>query len=220
MTRLTLIASFLLAACGGASSAPSGASTAPASTQVQPSQADDPSCPVAVPGTSVTVEDTPTGAAMVFVTTGDVAELRKRVATMAQMHNDHHSQMGPLPTGNESAADPHAGHGGGHGGHSGHGAKGGSDPHAAHGGGGQGGQGGGDHTGHASGGHGAHGGGEHAGHAGGMIGVHARASAEDIDGGARLVLVVTPADLGKVHDELRKHAQHLANGTCDMEPPK
>lgn len=53
-----------------------------------------------------------------------------------------------------------------------------------------------------------------------MIGVHARASAEDIDGGARLILVVAPGDLGKVQAELRKHAQHLASGTCDMEHPK
>jgi hypothetical protein len=209
MTRLALLASFLLAACGGASSAPSGASTTPASTQAPSSEAGDPSCPVAVPGTSVTVEDTSTGAAMVFVTTGDVSELRKRVAAMAQMHNDHHSQMGPLPSGNEPAGGPHAGHGGGHGGHGGHGAP---DPNAAHAGHGG--------TGHAGGGHGAHGGGEHAGHASGMIGVHARASSEEIDGGARLVLVVAPADLGKVQDELRKHAQHLASGTCDMEHPK
>jgi hypothetical protein len=209
MTRLALLASFLLAACGGASSAPSGASTTPASTQAPSSEADDPSCPVAVPGTSVTVEDTSTGAAMVFVTTGDVSELRRRVAAMAQMHNDHHSQMGPLPSGNEPAGDPHAGHGGGHGGHGGHGAP---DPNAAHAGHGG--------SGHAGGGHGAQGGGEHAGHAGGMIGVHARASSEEIDGGARLVLVVAPADLGKVQDELRKHAQHLASGTCDMEHPK
>jgi hypothetical protein len=195
MTRLTLIASFLLAACGGASSAPTGPSSTSAETQPQPGPAEDPSCPVAVPGTSVTVEDTPTGAAMVFVTTGDVAELRKRVATMAQMHNEHHGAMGALPTGTEAATDPHAGHGGhaGHAGHAGHGGG-----HADHGGG---------HADH---------GGEHASHAGGMIGVHARASAEDVDGGARLVLVVAPADVGTLQAELRKHAQHLGNGTCDM----
>jgi len=172
MTRLALIASFLLAACGGASSSPPAAPSA-AEAPAAP-QDDDPSCPVAVPGTSVTVEDTPTGAAMVFVTTGDVAELRKRVASMVQMHNDQHSKMGPLPTGDEPAADPHAGHGGG----------------------------------------------EHAGHAGGMISVHARAVSEDVDGGARFVLVVAPADVGKVQEELRMHAQHFASGSCSMEHMK
>ena len=42
-----------------------------------------------VAGTSVAVEDTPDGAALVFVTTGDVAAVRKRAATLADMHAHH-----------------------------------------------------------------------------------------------------------------------------------
>ena len=115
---------FALAACGG-SSQPA------APKQPTVTTAADPSCPVTVPGTSVSVEDTNTGAALVFVTTSDVVELRKRVATMAQMHNDQHSAMGPLPDGT-AAEGGHAGHDmGGGGGHTGH-DMGGGGSHAGH----------------------------------------------------------------------------------------
>lgn len=177
-----ILASLLLglAACGGSSPAPA----APAAHHDGADDAGDPSCPVAVPGTSVTVEDTDTGAALVFVTTGDVAELRRRVAEMASMHNDEHGKMGPLPTGTETAAHDHSAHAG-HGDHAGHG--------------------GGDAA-----------GGEHAGHAGGMISVHSKAEASDIDGGARLAFVVSAADVGKMQEELRMHAQHMSSGSCEM----
>ncbi len=49
----------------------------------------DPSCPLLVPGTSVTVEDTAEGPSLVFVTTGDVAGVRSRGAALAAMHNNH-----------------------------------------------------------------------------------------------------------------------------------
>lgn len=66
--RIHKLAPFvLLAACG------SSAKTRPAGTPV-PTAADDPSCPVSVAGTSVTVEDTAGGAALVFVTTGEHAK--------------------------------------------------------------------------------------------------------------------------------------------------
>ena len=111
-TVLASLAFSLLAACGGSGGAPPEATT-PAPTASD----DDPSCPVTVPGTSVTVEDTDTGAALVFVTTGDAAELRTRVASLAEMHNEHHGSMGPLPTGAEAGGGhDHAGHGG----HAGH----------------------------------------------------------------------------------------------------
>jgi hypothetical protein len=186
----TLLLSLLLAACGGASQSAAPSTPAP-HTATSPAPAptdDDPSCPVTVPGTSVSVEDTNTGAALVFVTTGDAAELRRRVGSMATMHNEQHGAMGPLPTGNEDAG--HAGH----------------DMHAMHG----------DHSAH--GGHAGHdmSGGEHAGHAGGMIGVHSKAAAEDIAGGARLVFIAAPNDVAKLQDELRMHAQHFAAGTCQM----
>lgn len=182
-----LAAALTLAACGG-SSTPAASTTPPAARS-----GDDPTCPVSVPGTSVSVEDTATGAAFVFVTTGDVAAVRERVAALAAMHNDHHGKMGPLPDGNEAAAGHD--HGAMHGGHAGHGG---------------GGAGEGDHAGH----------GEHAGHGGGsmgqMIGVHSKAEAVEIDGGARLVLTVGANDVAALQDELRKHAQHLGTGTCAM----
>jgi len=109
----------LLVACGPAATAPSTLSK-----PVAPATAGDPACPVAIAGTSVTVEDTDTGAALVFVTTGDVVDLRKRGALMAQQHNDRHAAMGPLPDGKDSAG----GHDHDHGGHAGHG---GHDNHAA-----------------------------------------------------------------------------------------
>ena len=96
MSRLLLV---LLIACGGTATPP----TAP----LAPTPAADPSCPVEVAGTSVTVEDTDTGAALVFVTTGDVAELRKRDGLLAQKHNDHHAAMGPLPDGTDTAGHEH-----------------------------------------------------------------------------------------------------------------
>jgi hypothetical protein len=49
-------------------------------------------CPMAVEGTTARAEDVEGGAAMVFTTTGDVSELRQRVAAMAEMHNRHHAE--------------------------------------------------------------------------------------------------------------------------------
>jgi hypothetical protein len=186
MQLLKLPALFLaiaLAACGS-SSRPAEPTTT--STKAAPT-ANDPSCPVAVAGTSVTVEDASNGAALVFVTTGDVADVRKRAAALASMHNDHHGKMGALPDGS-SAGGEHAGHD--------------MSGHAGH-----------DMSGHA--GHDMSGG-EHAGHAGGMIGVHSKANVSDIDGGAKVLFVANGADVAKLQSELRMHAQHLASGTCAM----
>ncbi len=109
-----VLAASALGACS--SSAPSAQEpTTPAT--VAGKGAEDPSCPVTVRGTSVSVEDTATGAALVFVTTSDVAELRRRVGAMAEKHNTHHAAMGPLPDGSGDAGG-HAGHDmGGHAGH-------------------------------------------------------------------------------------------------------
>lgn len=167
----SLLFALLLAACGGPSKSP-------ATTKPVPTTADDPTCPVTVAGTSVTAEDTASGAALVFVTTSDVAELRKRVTALAKTHNDHHTAMGPLPTGTEQ------------------GATGGHDHHAMA---------GGDHAGHQMGG------------AGSMIGVHSKATAEDIEGGAKITFIAFPDGVAKLQGELRMHAQHLASGTCKMD---
>jgi hypothetical protein len=48
------------------------------------------------------------------------------------------------------------------------------------------------------------------------IAIHSRASAVDIDGGARLELIAFPDQLGAMRDELRGHAGHLASGHCAM----
>ena len=191
MLFLKLPALFLLvslAACGGATSSTTTATTTPSASPTS----SDPSCPVDVPGTSVSVEDASTGAALVFVTTGDVSELRRRVNAMASMHNDHHGSMGALPDGNDA--------GGGHAGHD-------MSGHAGHGG-----------TGHDAGGHAGHdmSGGTHAGHAGGMIGVHSKAAASEVDGGAKISFVANSADVAKLQSELRMHAQHFSAGTCGM----
>lgn len=174
------------AACGG--SKPSAQDTQPKSVV-----ASDPSCPVAVPGTSVTVEDADSGAALVFVTTGNVAELRKRVDAMAKMHNDHHGSMGALPDGK----DEHAGHD--MSGHAGHDMGSGSGH---------------DMSGHDMSGHDMSG---HAGHAGGMIGIHSKATASEISGGVKLLFVSGSGDVAKLQSELRMHAQHMAGGSCSME---
>jgi hypothetical protein len=101
----TILLSSLLAVV----TACSGSSKSTVKSPKPPIAATDPSCPVAVPGTSVTVEDAANGAALVFVTTGDVSELRRRASAMSKMHNDHHGAMGPLPDGTNQDAG-HAGH--------------------------------------------------------------------------------------------------------------
>ena len=47
-------------------------------------------CPEKVPGTTTRVDDVDGGVTLTFTTTGDVAEVRRRVARMAEMHNQHH----------------------------------------------------------------------------------------------------------------------------------
>lgn len=177
LLRLSTSLVLLLAAACGGSSSPATSTTTPRTSTA----ANDPSCPVAVPGTSVTVEDTPSGAALVFVTTGHVADVRRRAGALAQMHNDHHAAMGPLPDGTD------AGGGHDHAGHAGHDSHKGHDAHAGH-----------------------------AGHAGGMIGVHSKASASDVDAGAKVTFVASGGDVAKLQSELRMHAQHLAAGHCTM----
>jgi hypothetical protein len=66
----------------------------------------DPTCPVLVAGTSVSVEDTSDGAAFVFVTTGDAAAVRTRAAALADRHNKRHAAMGGSSEGHEG----HDGH--------------------------------------------------------------------------------------------------------------
>lgn len=193
LMKLSLLSSLLVlglgagsvAACGG------GASSGSATAQAPRAATGDSSCPASVPGTSVTVEDTDTGAALVFVTTGDVAELRKRVTAMASMHNQHHGAMGPLPDGKDTAG-AHAGHD--MSGHEGHDMSG--------------------HAGHDMSGHEGHDMSKMGG--GGMMGVHSKAKSVEIEGGAKLVFTSGAADVARLQSELRMHAQHMSAGTCAM----
>jgi len=80
---LPLVLGIAVAGCGGKS--PPEQRTTPA----PPAKSDDPTCPLLVPGTSLSVEDTTAGAALVFVTTGDAGAVRARAAALADMHNKH-----------------------------------------------------------------------------------------------------------------------------------
>lgn len=53
-----------------------------------PAVAGDPTCPLLVPGTAVTAEDTADGPSLVFVTTGDATAVRTRGQALAAMHNE------------------------------------------------------------------------------------------------------------------------------------
>ena len=83
MKRLMLLV--VLAACGG-----KGATQPKQPEKPEPpAAAGDPSCPLEVPGTSISVEDTTNGAALVFVTTSDAAAVRTRAQAFAAMHTKH-----------------------------------------------------------------------------------------------------------------------------------
>jgi hypothetical protein len=70
----------LLLACGH----PAAHDTMP--PQPTSSAATDPTCPLEIPGTSVAVEDTAGGGALVFATTGDAAQVQARATSFAAEH--------------------------------------------------------------------------------------------------------------------------------------
>lgn len=152
-------------------------------------KADDPTCPIVVAGTSLTVEDTEDGAALVFVTTGDAAAVQARSRALADMHNAKHAKM----------EAPKAGIGGhDHAGHAGH-------DHAGH-----------DHA-EAQQGDAAQGQMGQTGQMGEMIAAHSTATVAELPNGARVVFAVPAGgDAGALQSELRMHAGHLTHGTCEM----
>jgi hypothetical protein len=164
-----------------------GASKTATTTTIQPTSVDDPSCPVSVPGTTVTVEDTATGAAFLFVTTGDPKLVRTRATALATMHNDMHRAMGALPDGTASTTAVAAG------GHHHH-----HQPAAA--------------TNDSA----AAAGRAMVMPMGQMISVHSRATTTNIEQGARVDFVSSPNDVAQLQNQLRVHAQHLDGGTCEM----
>ena len=62
-------------------------------------------CPIRVPGTSIRVEDTDDGAAMIFVTSGDVDSLRGQIFAMADLHNRIFAAL-PVPRDEPAATRP------------------------------------------------------------------------------------------------------------------
>ena len=175
MTRRSLLTLALALALAGAACTHRGATaSAPQASTATAAQGMEAMCPMTVPDTKVSAEDTATGAALTFTTTPDhVQALREKVAAMAEMHNRHHAGAG-----GHGDMQGSAGAGGMHGGM--HGSM--------------------------------HGG---TGMEGGMVA--ARASAEDVEGGARLVLTPNdPADLPKLQSMVRAHAEHMEQSGCPM----
>jgi len=204
MRLQSILTSLLLSAATVAATACGGSSAAKPTTPPGEKMA-MPMCPAAVPGTSVNAEDTATGGALVFVTTGDAAEVRKRVDAMAKMHNEHHAAMGALPTGDEPSGDmagmDHSKMAGGDMAGMDHSKMAGGDMAGM------------DHSKMAG---GDMAGMDHSKMAGMMISVHSKAVAEDLEGGARLSFIAAPADVATLQGQLRMHAEHMASGSCPM----
>jgi len=145
----------------------------------------DDRCPMGVAGTAVAVEDTATGAALVFASTGDLPSLRARVDGWATRHNQRHGAMGPLPTGDETAAaapaggDPHAHHHHHGGGEAGGAAARSSDPDPA-----------------------------------AWINAHSRAEASETAQGTRLTFTTFPDQVPALQTELRRSAEQLGSSGC------
>jgi len=78
---------FVLALLVGCSSPAKPMPVTPAPSDA-PLASGDPTCPLLVPGTAVTAEDTADGPSLVFVTTGDAAGVRTRGQALAAMHNE------------------------------------------------------------------------------------------------------------------------------------
>lgn len=53
-------------------------------------------CPMKLEGVTVRMDEVDGGAALVFATQGDVAELRRRVAHMVEMHQKHDGRGCPM----------------------------------------------------------------------------------------------------------------------------
>lgn len=122
-------------------------------------------CPMKVEGTTSSVSDTGDGVAISFTTsTGDVAELRRRVHHMAEMHERHHGMKGEGMMGGHNEAPPSPG----------------SSPKK-------------------------------------MMMVPSTATVNDVEGGARIVLVPKdPARLAELRQHARDHVGRMSRGECPM----
>jgi hypothetical protein len=95
MIRVHLVGAAAFALLSACAHAPSAETAARPGMAAQASgQASDMMaiCPMQVPDTTVSATDTLDGEALTFTTSsGQVAELRRRVRAMADMHNQHHA---------------------------------------------------------------------------------------------------------------------------------
>jgi len=76
-----------ITACGSRQRSTEPATSAQARAQTNQQPGGGAMCPMMNAGTQVATSDTSDGVAIVFTTTGDVADLRARVRHMADMHN-------------------------------------------------------------------------------------------------------------------------------------
>jgi hypothetical protein len=130
-------------------------------------------CPMDVPQTTISEDDTANGAAITFKTaSGQVDELRRRVRAMAEMHNQHAATApAPSPGGAGTGAADQA-------------------------------QGPGDH---------------HMGHGHHMMPPPSRANVEDVDGGARVVIVPNDASQADaLRAAARMQAMRMQHHGCAM----
>lgn len=104
MRSLVFVLAAALAACGG-----QPAKHEP--TVAAPVAASDPTCPLEVPGTSITVEDTNDGGALVFVTTGDAADVQKRADAFAAAHGSSASGFAGMVAASAKVTAQHIDHG-------------------------------------------------------------------------------------------------------------
>lgn len=92
-----MLGALALTGCGSSQAPRQPTTSEPAANQTAAAATPDPGaadasgemaehCPMQVSGTTARAEDVEGGAAIVFTTSGDVAELRRRVAHMAEMH--------------------------------------------------------------------------------------------------------------------------------------
>ncbi len=177
-----IIGALALAGCTPAQTAQEPASPAAAEASGKPGammgEGMAGECPMKVDGTSVTAENVEGGVTLSFTTTGDVAELRRRVARMAEMHNGHasgeHSMGMHASAGGDDSPSEHEQRGGMMGG-------------------------------------GMMGGG------GGNMMPPSKARAQNVEGGARIVLTpIDPAKVATLQEHAGQMAERMSSGKCPM----
>jgi hypothetical protein len=89
--------SLALAVASGCAGSPAPRQVAPAAAAPEPAGilvAD--LCPLQVPGARLAAQDVEAGVALAFTTQGDVADLRRRVRNMADLHGKYRDQLAAI----------------------------------------------------------------------------------------------------------------------------